>query len=139
MSSLINAVQAKIASDASVTYLVTLIEERYDAPVDQARFASMSQSDVSDMIERALLRPCLDASPEQLAQVAELAETLGRGTLVTKDRGQASRQIRAMQADLEARANSKRVITDERADAADSFLDGLFPAPAAVETDEIPF
>lgn len=138
-----DAVRTKLASAASISYLVTLIEERTTNPVSADQFESFSQVTVSDMIEQALLKPALPATPEQLALVAELALKLGRGTLVTKDRGQASRQIRSMQADLDAKANAVRVTTPERAATANALLDSLIgdePEVAApVETDEIPF
>lgn len=131
--------RTKLASAASISYLVTLLEERVEAVIDPSQFESMTQETVSDMIDAALTKPALPATAEQIAQVKALAEKLGRGQLVTKDRGQASRQIRSMQADLDAKANAVRTMTPERAEAANEALDAILGAAAPAQTDEIPF
>jgi hypothetical protein len=141
--SLLNAAQApvKVANDKTINYLVTLLEERSEEPIERDQFVGMPQLDVSDLITLTLTRPALPATEEQLAEVARLSKRLGRGTLVTKDRGQASRQIRAMRADITAieTAAKKRALTGERSEAANSLLDsilGAAPAPVVVANDE---
>jgi len=140
--SLLNAAQVvKAANDKSIDYLVTLLEERSDVAVDRTQFVGMPQLDVSDLITHALTRPALPATAEQLAEVSQLAKRLGRGTLVTKDRGQASRQIRAMRADIVAieQAAKRKAMTGERSEAANSTLDailGVAPAPVVEPNDE---
>jgi len=132
--SLLNAAQTvvKTANDKTIDYLVTLLEERSEEQIDRTQFVGMPQLDVSDLITLTLTRPALPATEEQLAEVAKLAKRLGRGTLVTKDRGQASRQIRAMRSDIAAieRAAKQRALTGERSEVANSRLDAILGGSA---------
>ncbi|MBA2724815.1 MAG: hypothetical protein H0U53_02395 [Actinobacteria bacterium] len=139
--SLVNTPEAPVAvaSTKSVDYLVALVGERIGKTIDSAMFTGLGQKDVSDMINVENSNPATDA---QIVRVAELAKRLKRGTLVSKDRGQAARQINAMEADLaKIRANRKPVSDDRKQNAA-SLLDTLLGQAAVAATpvtDSIPF
>jgi hypothetical protein len=137
--------EAKFASPESVAYLVALLEERTENVIDPEQFGGMTQLAVSDAIERARLIVGKPATDEQLAEVAALHAQLGRGgTLVSKDTGQAKRQIASMKAEIATREEKRlaamnRKITPERATATDEFLAALLTPTSVKQTDEIPF
>jgi len=141
--SLLNAATpgaTKLANDKTIDYLVTLLGERSEQPIDRTQFEGMAQIDVSDLITLTLQRPALPATEAQLAEVARLAKRLGRGTLVSKDRGQASRQIRSMRADIAAleAAAKKRALTGERSEVANSLLDTILGGAAEAAEEDAP-
>ncbi len=140
--SLVNTPEAPVAvaSTKSVDYLVALVGERIGKTIDSAMFTGLGQKDVSDMINVENSNPATDA---QIVRVAELAKRLKRGTLVSKDRGQAARQINVMEADLAKIRANRKPVSDARLESASARLDDLLLGQAAVAatpaTDEIPF